>query len=242
MVSATTRARRWTGLWLGLWAGGCGNDPRKVCTPQNPGDVVAVVMLRGKDAEDEPLYECVDLHLASRIDAAVDSPGLNESFATSRPDVIPWTRVTYDDAAFACGRAGKFLCSSNTLRALVPFSSDPRASVSPPVAALSPTSAATDYPEQDKPLWASQRATPEFPDVVGGIPVWTGDGEILGRVQSALVEVTAEATPIHDPAFEHPLVGFRCCIDARIETAFEPFAEDPQFIRSEPVEVPIASP
>ncbi len=41
-----------------------------------------------------------------------------ESFATMRPGVIPWTNVTFSEAAAACGRGGMFLCERRVLRTL----------------------------------------------------------------------------------------------------------------------------
>ncbi|MEZ4432475.1 MAG: MopE-related protein [bacterium] len=53
----------------------------------------------------------VDRYEASRPDATADRPGLNTDRACSRPGVLPWANVSYDEAAAACQARGKRLCS-----------------------------------------------------------------------------------------------------------------------------------
>ena len=53
---------------------------------------------------------CMDIYEASRPDAEENNIGHDESKATSRPGVLPWTFVTVDEARQACQNAGKRLC------------------------------------------------------------------------------------------------------------------------------------
>lgn len=64
---------------------------------------------------------CIDVYEASRQDAtkcsddgcnSCASPaGVDDSIATSRADVCPWTRMTRETASTACRAAGKRLCN-----------------------------------------------------------------------------------------------------------------------------------
>lgn len=58
---------------------------------------------------------CIDIYEASRPDATAVSFGTDDSMATSRPNVRPWTTpwvaVNLDIAREACENAGKRLCS-----------------------------------------------------------------------------------------------------------------------------------
>ena len=53
----------------------------------------------------------IDRHEASRPDATADRPGLDVERACSRPGVLPWANVSYDEAAGACAARGKRLCT-----------------------------------------------------------------------------------------------------------------------------------
>jgi len=59
---------------------------------------------------------CIDRWEASRPDATASAFGIDPSYATSRPDVLPWpwmsARVTLADARAACTAAGKRLCNA----------------------------------------------------------------------------------------------------------------------------------
>jgi hypothetical protein len=54
---------------------------------------------------------CIDRYEASRQDADAGSAGGDNSVATSRAGVLPWTLVTRDEASNACVAAGKRLCT-----------------------------------------------------------------------------------------------------------------------------------
>ena len=54
---------------------------------------------------------CIDKYEASRPDATASSPGTDNSYATSRPGVMPWMGVSFEDAQAACEAAGKRLCT-----------------------------------------------------------------------------------------------------------------------------------
>ncbi len=53
----------------------------------------------------------IDRHEASRPDARADFAGFNGSYACSREAVLPWTDVSYTQAAAACAARGKRLCN-----------------------------------------------------------------------------------------------------------------------------------
>jgi hypothetical protein len=55
---------------------------------------------------------CIDRYEASRPDATAAAPGSDNSRATSRPDVVPWSNSSLADAAGACLAAGKRLCTA----------------------------------------------------------------------------------------------------------------------------------
>jgi len=53
----------------------------------------------------------IDRHEASRPDATAQQSGFNTQRACSRPNVLPWGNVSYDDAVRACTARGKRLCT-----------------------------------------------------------------------------------------------------------------------------------
>lgn len=55
---------------------------------------------------------CVDLNETSRPDATIVSTGFDESMATSRRGVLPWSSISMANARTACGNAGKRLCTA----------------------------------------------------------------------------------------------------------------------------------
>jgi hypothetical protein len=59
---------------------------------------------------------CIDRFEASRPDATDTFTGTNNSYATSRPNVLPWTDVDWYTADKACKAAGKRLCSADEWR------------------------------------------------------------------------------------------------------------------------------
>ena len=72
------------------------------------------------------------------------------------------------------------------------------------------------------------------------LAVWTSEGEVLGRIRGDEVSAVEPGAVAVAPAdFSHPLLGFRCCIDARLQSAFEPLPRDPQRVRTEVDDVPI---
>lgn len=227
-------------LLLGLVA--CGSeDPLTSCPARHEGDQVTLAVFARLNADDPERMICVDWNVASRVDATATSPGRDESFATSRGGVIPWTNVTYAGAAEACGRAGKFLCPRRILRGLIPGLPG-ELDLFPPVwvAGLAPTSTATLEAKRSGFSWDEPTDT-GMPDTVGSVAVWTAEGDLLGRIRGdeVLSNNLAAAAPIEDPGLKHPLLGFRCCIDARLYSAFQPFPLDPKRIRTEVEDVPL---
>ncbi|MFH2009039.1 MAG: SUMF1/EgtB/PvdO family nonheme iron enzyme [bacterium] len=57
---------------------------------------------------------CIDIWEASRPDATGLSPGIDESYAVSAPDVLPWwsSILTAAQAELACNNASKRLCTA----------------------------------------------------------------------------------------------------------------------------------
>lgn len=228
-------------LLLLLLASGCGDDAPVECPPRRPGDQVTLATFAKLNFGEEPRQFCVDWNVASRLDATATSPGRDESFATSRGGVIPWTNLTYANAAEACGRAGKFLCPRRVLRGLIPGRAGEGATF-PPVWArgLAPTSSVAVEPTRDGLKW-EEPSEVGMPDTAGSVAVWTAEGDILGRIRGdeVLANDLTAAAPIEDPEFRHVLLGFRCCIDARLYSAFQPFPLDPDRIRTEVDDVPL---
>lgn len=251
---------RW--CWLALLVGGplgcAAEDPPTDCGDPS----MSIVTLQGKtnDAENE-VRTCVDIHAASRRDATASSPGRDDNFATSRSGVIPWTALTFPEAVQACGRAGKFLCNADELRAIAPIKSNDFGTVQfdeTAISALAPTSEqASVEPRFDRlnpvdMIIAGQTGKPPFPEAVGSVAYWTYSPERLDRYQDPDVPLllgrlladsvqggVLDTVPVTDAAFAHPLVGFRCCINARMRSAFTEVSVNPELVREEAPDVPI---
>ncbi|WP_156339210.1 hypothetical protein [Chondromyces crocatus] len=244
------------------WAPACSTvDPPTDCGDPS----MSIVTFQGRTStEEDQIRSCVDIHAASRRDATTTSAGRDESFAASRPEAIPWTNLTFEEAIGACGRAGKFLCDSDELRALAPLSSTSATGVEfdeTAITALSPTSDVTSLPHRFDPLnpydmvIRGDTGKPPYPESTGSVAFWTAspvreDNEkdpsiplILGRLsKDTAIGGVLRMSPVLDPAFRHPLLGFRCCINAKMRSAFEPLPADPSRIRQEEDDVPIAEP
>lgn len=237
----------------------CGAEP----PPTDCGDPsMSIVTFQGRTQSDEDeVRTCVDIHAASRADATATSRGLDGSFATSRPNVIPWTNVTFREAVEACSRAGKFLCTSDELAAIAPSSSALGQPVfdETEIVALSPTSDATAVPHQfarlDRQDLVQSPDKIAYPESSGSVAYWTSSPKLddkdvdptipllLGRISGdAVAGGVLTTAPVLDPDYKHPLVGFRCCINARMRSAFEPLPRDPRKVRErEDEEVPLAN-
>ena len=163
---------------------------------------------------------CIDVHEASRRDATEDSPGLDdESPAVSVQGVRPWVGMTREQAAAACDRAGKRLCThTEWIRAC----RGPRD---------------TDYPYGnsyepetcngiDTFGRGSQRLLPtgSFPGCVNGYGVydmsgnvWEIDQDVPGWVHGGAYNCI-DSRSLHLCSYNQdfgtnplPNVGFRCC-------------------------------
>ncbi|HEX2872933.1 MAG TPA: hypothetical protein VHP33_16845 [Polyangiaceae bacterium] len=240
---------------------GCGGeDPPTDCGD----DSMSIITFLGKDSKSEnAVRTCVDIHAASRRDATESAPGRDESLATSRANAIPWTAVTFAGAVEACGRAGKFLCDSDQLRAIAPIAGIAGGSGEvlydeTAIEALSPTSdvsAIAHRFDQLNPvdMMISQKTgQPPFPESTGSVAYWTYSPErldryndpdvplLFGRLQAdSAVGGYLQSTPVLDDQYSHPLLGFRCCINARMRGAFEPVKVDDRYLREEEPDVPI---
>lgn len=236
----------------------CGAEP----PPADCGDPsMSIVTFQGRTQSDEDeIRTCIDIHAASRPDATATSRGLDGSFATSRPNVVPWTNLTFREAVEACSRAGKFLCTSDELRAIAPSSAGLSRAVfdETEIVALSPTSDVTAVSHQFKRfnprelLQGTEKLA--YPESSGSVAYWTASPKfddknvdptiplLLGRISGdAVAGGVLTTAPVLDPEYKHPLVGFRCCINAKMRSAFEPLPHDPRKVRAhEDEEVPLA--
>lgn len=232
----------------GVVATACKPDLPRAC---DRGDM-ALVTFRETDY-DVPM--CVDVHAASRRDATATGAGVDESFATSRPGAIPWTNLTFTGALEACARAGKYLCDVRTYQVIGPSPLDPATPPERPISALEPTSDVTELPDQRKPLFPPAVSAVPFPESAGSIAYWAFSRDdddwsdysdtthlIFGRLTSATATSSSSSVAMFDDAFRHPLLGFRCCIDPRLDGAFEALPPDPDLVRTDLEPVPIAAP
>jgi hypothetical protein len=198
---------------------------------------------------------CVDIHAASRRDATASSAGVDESLATSRPGVIPWTNLTFEEALLGCARAGKYLCDIRTYQVIGPSRLDGRGAPEVPISELSPTSAVTEVPDQKGPLFPPATTPVPLPETDASIAYWAFSRDdddwslydetthlVFGRLTTDTATLGVSYAPMFDDAFRHPLLGFRCCIDPRLDGAFEELPPDPRYLRDDLEPVPIATP
>ncbi|EYF07204.1 hypothetical protein [Chondromyces apiculatus] len=246
-------------------AAGCSEVP----LPTDCGDAtMSIVTFQGSKSpeEEDQIRSCVDIHAASRRDATAMSAGRDESFATTQPGVIPWTNLTFGEAIEACGRAGKFLCNSEELQAVGPEAGLQGGSGAlifdeTAITALSPTGPETEVAHRFDLLnpydmiIRGETGKPAFPETSGSVVYWTSSPErfdndqdpsiplILGRLsEDRAVSGYLLTSPVLDENYRHPLLGFRCCINAKMREAFEPVPADPGRIREEEDDVPIEEP
>lgn len=231
--------------------------------PNDCGDgTMSIVTFQGKSAEDEPIRTCVDIHVASRRDATRTSPGRDDSFAVSQPNVIPWTNVTFEEAVTACGRAGKFLCEVHIAQTIGPaprsssMASDPWIYDAATISKLRPTGSETSVAHRFDAILPADALVnagkPQYPDTSGSVAVWgssppafdkSQDPDIplvVGRIRGSSVQSGyLPKTPVLDASYKHPLLGFRCCINAKMRSAFGPIAPNENYVRAQEDNVPI---
>jgi hypothetical protein len=230
--------------WLALALTACGGpDVPKTCTIDSAERKVAIVSFSNDKVDDNPLRYCVGVNVAARRDATATDPGRDDSFATMRSGVLPWTNVTFSEAAEACGRAGMFLCERRVLRTLPEWNIDPFGPGFDTtwITALSPTEEGDPADALEPISLLEERAAVAFPDTSGSVAVWTLEGYVRGRILGAAVQSGGPdpVAIVRDPSFRHPLLGFRCCVDARVQDLFEALPPDPALIRAEVDDVPI---
>jgi hypothetical protein len=231
-----------------------------------PGDcgdpTMSIVTFQGKTKDDEAIRTCVDIHVASRRDATRTSAGRDESFAVSQPNVVPWTNVTFEEAVTACGRAGKFLCEVTSAQIIGPKptpSTDAReewAYDAATIAKLQPTGAETSVAHRFDPVLPADAlvnaGAPRYPDTSGSVAVWASSPPafdkskdpdiplVVGRIRGTTVQSGyLPATSVTDASYKHPLLGFRCCVNAKMRSAFGPIPPNPTLIRAQEDNVPI---
>lgn len=242
---------------VALLVAACSNeDPPSDCGDPS----MSIITFKGRTGDDDDLRTCVDIHAASRSDATATSRGLDGSLATSRPNALPWTNLTFRESVEACSRAGKFLCNYDELRAIAPASESMGYTVydEEAIEALSPTSSVTEVPHNFDQInrYDPPRGNNPYPESSGSVAYWTSSAEwddkevdpsiphVLGRILGTRVAGGAlSVAPVLDPAYKHPLLGFRCCINAKMRSAFGALPADPTKVReSEDMEVPLAPP
>jgi hypothetical protein len=139
----------------------------------------------------------------------------------------------------ACGRAGKFLCTRRQLRSFLALSPEPFSRPEAWVRGLCPRRLRRWWRPAPASSGTRRAASKPLPDA-RALAVWTSEGEVLGRIRGDEVSAVEPGAIAVAPAdFRHPLLGFRCCIDARLQSAFEPLPRDPQRVRTEVDDVPI---
>lgn len=242
-------------------AAACSTKP----PPEDCGsDDMAIVTFRATNDDLGPQRVCVDIHAAARVDASATSAGVDESFAVSRPGVYPWTNLTFREASEACGRAGKFLCDWATIKLITPLGpSLAHGRVSwdnTTVDAVPRNGPETSVPHRYDPVnpydmvIGGQTGKPPFPESRGSVAFYTTVpiedvddydatvGWMTGAISGGRVAGgVAEQAPVPTTDFKHPLVGFRCCTDARMRDAFPPLPQSPTRVRPGPdTEVPLA--
>lgn len=235
-------------LTVGL--GACSEDDPVDCGEDGS---MALVTLRQR-AGTPPLRWCVDIHAASRVDADAKSAGLDESFAVSKPSAYPWTNLTFREASEACGRAGKFLCDSDVLKLIAPtFGLDGNAikfdtTTVDAVPANSDVQTVPHRLDEVNPydmVIAGQTGKPPFPESTASVAFWTvvpeKDDQYVDELAPQMIGSISDGkaiggylvrVPVTVEGFKHPLLGFRCCIDAKLRAAFEPLARDPSRVRA----------
>ena len=234
-------------------------DPPVDCGDSGMG----IVTFPQNEQDDEPIRICVDLHLASRVDASDKDAGLDESYAVSKPGVYPWTNLTFKDASDACGRAGKFLCDWDTLALLIPtkgmslgvavtdeteITSVPR---NGPETTIEPR---LDPVNPYDMIIQGETGKPAYPETIGAPAVWAISPEkddryvdenapyVVGSIANGkAISGYPYRAVVPKEDFKHPLLGFRCCVNAKMRTALIPLGDDPGRHRAEPdAEVPLA--
>ena len=224
-------------------------------------DMAFVTFLPASEDLDPPRI-CVDLHAAARLDATATSAGRDESYAVSKPAVYPWTNLTFREASEACGRAGKFLCDWSALKAITATVQGTPGFVTfdtTAVEAVPRNGPETGLANRTEPLnpvdmqIAGLTGKPAFPETRASVAFFTTvpiedaddvdprSAYVLGAISGPKVAGgVARQAPV--PAdFKHPLVGFRCCADARLRDAFPALPASPTRVRPSPdAEVPLA--
>lgn len=222
--------------------------------PSDCGDpAMAIVTFQPYGSAEDDARWCVDIHAASRVDATPQNAGLDDSYAVSQPGVYPWTNVSFREASEACGRAGKFLCDYDVLKAITPTTPGlGRADFDlTTISALPQNSLDTSVPNRLDPLNPydmvinGYTGMPPFPESTKSVAFWStlpgkddkdrdetaayligsisGDQAIGGNIIASAVS--------DQENLRHPLIGFRCCILAKMKPAFEPLGRDPKLMR-----------
>lgn len=224
-------------------------------------DMAFVTFLPASKSLDPPRI-CIDIHAASRLDASATSAGRDESYAVSRPGVYPWTNLTFREASEACGRAGKFLCDWDALKAITAIAPSAPGFVtfdSTTIEALPRNGPETSMASRTDPLnpvdmlIRGETGKPAFPETRASAASFTivpTDNEdeadprvayVLGAVSGKKVASGVARQGAVPQDFKHPLVGFRCCSDARVRDAFPALAPSPSRVRpTVDEEVPLA--
>lgn len=234
--------------------------------PSDCGDPsMAIVTLKNNKAQDDPTRWCVDIHAAARPDASPTSAGVDESYAVSRPGAYPWTNLTFREASEACGRAGKFLCDYDVIKLITPTGGVEGGSGRILFDTTQITSVPRNGPETQVAhrfdavnaydmVIAGATGKPPFPESTKSVAFWTVAPEkddqyvderepyVTGTISGGIaIGGYTVSTPVAKDGFKHPLLGFRCCINAKMKDAFTPLATDPARRRAAPdSEVPLA--
>ncbi len=175
---------------------------------------------------------CIDRYEASRSDATAESQGTNLGAALSRPGVMPWSGVSWEQAAQACELAGKRLCTVDEWmtsckgpdQTVYPYGDEyvPDACNGIDAHGEDATGRKIFYPE---PTGSFERCTNGFGvyDMSGNLWEYTARaGEPRPRINGGAYNCIDSATlhrcehlQLHDGGYSDPRSngGFRCCKD-----------------------------
>ncbi len=162
----------------------------------------------------------IDAYEASRPDADPGREGCNQTRACSAAGRLPWTGLTWQDAARACEAAGKRLCTSQEWRAACsglegyryPYGDGYRPDACNGAGTGTMTVWATGSSEQCR--------TPQgVYDLSGNVHEWVADdlgpgrrGTLGGSVMNNMTQLACDYDMnVEGESYENPLVGFRCC-------------------------------
>jgi hypothetical protein len=166
----------------------------------------------------------IDIYEASRPDASATERGYNTSYACSRPGVLPWDDITWDEAKAACEARGKRLCTDAEWR----YACGGSAADDFPYGATYQAATCNEFDQYGDVLEAGQmsgcESTLNVFDLSGNVAEWADCADtrdcrfvkpIFGGDYDDAIEVllTCWFRNNAGPQYHQVGVGFRCCHD-----------------------------